>query len=190
MAFAASDAHAGVRPGWQPLSTEWAYYHALKRDGGTPHDGTTMSGMLEALQLDGQADEAAWPYITELFTDSSTWVPPKVRSVYRRKSTPQTPTVKAIIDHLDNDEPVLFTMSISKSFFNPNAGGIVDALEHVEPKRIHALVAVGHGRSEHDTYILVRNSWGEAWGIEGYGWVATSYLEPRLLSAATMAGEL
>ena len=36
MAFAASDAHAAARDGWEPLSTEWAYYHALKRDGGLP----------------------------------------------------------------------------------------------------------------------------------------------------------
>ncbi len=53
MAFAASDAHAGVRPGWQPLSVEWVYYHAIKRDGGIPHDGATMEGMLAALRLDG-----------------------------------------------------------------------------------------------------------------------------------------
>jgi len=69
MAFAASDAHAGVRAGWQPLSIEWAYYHALKRDGGAPHDGATMESMLAVLRFDGQPDEAVWPYIAELFTD-------------------------------------------------------------------------------------------------------------------------
>ena len=36
MAFAASDAHGAARDGWEPLSTEWAYYHALKRDSGLP----------------------------------------------------------------------------------------------------------------------------------------------------------
>jgi hypothetical protein len=61
MAFAASDAHAGVRAGWRPLSVEWAYYYALKRDRGVPHDGATMGGMLAALRLDGQPDEEAWP---------------------------------------------------------------------------------------------------------------------------------
>ena len=39
MAFAASDAHAAVRPDWVPLSCEFAYFHALKRDGGTRATG-------------------------------------------------------------------------------------------------------------------------------------------------------
>jgi hypothetical protein len=49
-AFAASDAHAGVRPGWDPLSVEWAYYHAVQRDGGKPDDGATMDSMLKGLE--------------------------------------------------------------------------------------------------------------------------------------------
>ena len=190
MAFAASDAHAGARAGWDPLSVEWAYYHALKRDGGTPHCGTTMDGILATLRLDGQPDEAAWPYIAELFTDVTGWVPPRADPVFRRGATPQTATVETMIDRLDADAPVLFTMSVSTSFFRPDRDGIIAAVEPLEPKRVHALVAVGHGRRGRDRFVLVRNSWGETWGIEGYGWVATGYLEPRLLQAAVMAGEL
>jgi Papain family cysteine protease len=190
MAFAASDAHAGVRAGWQPLSTEWAYYHALKREGGAPHDGATMTGMLDALRINGQPEEAAWPYIAELFTDMTVWVPPKAAPVFRRDSTPQTATVEAIIDRLDANDPVLFTMSVSTSFFRHGPGGVIAAVEPLEPKRVHALVAVGHGHRQQDVFVLVRNSWGQAWGVDGYGWVATSYLKSRLLRVATMAGEL
>ena len=95
-----------------------------------------------------------------------------------------------MIDRLDADDPVLFTMSISISFFRPDTDGIIVAVEPLEPRRIHALIAVGHGRLQHETFILVRNSWGDDWGIKGYGWVATRYLKPRLLRAATMLGEL
>jgi hypothetical protein len=190
MAFAASDAHAGARAGWRPLSVEWAYYYALKRDGGTPHDGATMGGMLEALRLDGQPEESAWPYIAEMFTDMTLWVPPKVDPVFRRETTSRTATVEAIMDRLDADEPVLFTMSVSNSFYRPGPGGVIDTAEPLEPKRVHALIAVGHGHRHSETFVLVRNSWGEAWGAKGNGWVATNYLQPRLLQAATMAGEL
>src|SRR4029453_14873936 len=45
MAFAASDTHTAVRSGWELLSCEYAYYHALQYDNGAPGDGTTLSGM-------------------------------------------------------------------------------------------------------------------------------------------------
>jgi Zn-dependent peptidase ImmA (M78 family) len=190
MAFAASDAHAGARAGWQPLSTEWAYYYALKRDGSVPHEGATMSGMLDAIRLDGQPEEAAWPYIAEMFTDMAVWVPPKANPVFRRESAPRAATIEEMIDCLEADDPVLFTMSVSTSFFKPGPGGVIDAAEPLEPKRVHALIAVGHGHRQQEIFVIVRNSWGEPWGVEGYAWLATSYLKPRLLRAATMAGEL
>ena len=36
LAFATSDAHAGVRPGWVPLSCEYVFYHAVKFDDRDP----------------------------------------------------------------------------------------------------------------------------------------------------------
>lgn len=105
MAFAASDAHAGVRGGWQPLSAEWVYYHALKRNGGTPHDGVTMEGMLAALRLDGQPEEEAWPYIAELFTDLTAWVPPKANPVFRRESRPLAATIEMLIARTTQTSP-------------------------------------------------------------------------------------
>jgi hypothetical protein len=190
MAFAASDAHAGVRPGWQPLSVEWAYYYRLKQDRSVPHKGATMGGMLAALRLDGQPEEEAWPYIAELFSDITAWVPPKANPVFRRDSTPQAATVESIIERLDADEPVLFTVSISPAFFRPDTDGVVASGEPVQPKRVHALVAVGHGHRGADRFVLVRNSWGAAWGLNGHAWIAVGYLKPRLLRAATMAGDL
>jgi hypothetical protein len=191
MAFAGSDAHAAARGAWQPLSVEWAYFHGLKRDGGVPHAGATMVGMLESLRLDGQPKEAAWPYIAQLFTDIAAWVPPHADTIFRRDNTPQSATIETILACIDADHPVVFTTSISQGFFRPGSGGIIDAAEPLEPKRVHALIAVGYGhRHKNDRFVLARNSWGEAWGTEGYGWIATNYLRPRLLRAATMAGEL
>lgn len=189
MAFAVSDAHAAARGAWTPLSVEWAYYHALKHDGSKPHAGVTMTGMLTALRSDGQPEESAWPYIAEKFTDMSGWVPPPANPIYRRESTQRPASIDTIRQCLDTGEALVLTLSISRSFFRPKLGGVIDATEVLEPRRIHAVIAVGYGHRQQETFILVRNSWGESWGIEGYAWASEIYLKPRLLRAATMAGE-
>ncbi len=191
MAFAASDAHAGARPGWEPLSVEWAYYHALKRDGVQPHQGVHLCTMLATVRSDGQPVEACWPYVPELFTDLSAWQPPtSADPIFRRESENAPATVSNIIDRLDQAQPVLFTMSISPAFYRPDPAGIVTSAEPPMPKRVHALVAVGYGARGTDRFVLVRNSWGTAWELDGHAWVDAAYLAPRLLVAATMAGEL
>ena len=116
LAFAASDAHAAVRSGWQPLSCEYAYYHAL----------------------------------------------------------------------LDNGSPVIVAMSISDTFYMPNNAGVVAGNEPPDPTRLHAVIAVGYGIEGGERLFLVRNSWGEFWGCDGYAWLTESYLAPRVIDLAIM----
>ncbi len=44
MAFAASDTHAAVRPGWEPLSCEFAYYMRCDATAVTPERGQRSLG--------------------------------------------------------------------------------------------------------------------------------------------------
>lgn len=187
MAFAASDIHAAVRPGWTPLSVEWAYYHALKRDGGIPHRGVAFDTMLAVIEEDGQPVETAWPYIAYLFTDVHAWIPPVAAPLYKRSSASFPAKSGDVITELNNDRPVVFTMSLSQAFYSPGLAGVISGAEPLDTP-VHALVAVGHGHRGTDQFILVRNSWGMGWGIDGYGWVDTAYLAPRLLATAIMTG--
>ncbi len=171
-AFAASDTHAGGRPGWDPLSAEWAYYHAVRRDGGKPNDGATMGSMLKALELDGQPHEAGWPYISDPITDLAAWKPPSgVVPLFRRDGEFVPATIDEIISKLDGGVPVLMSISVSDAFYMPGNDGVIDSTEKPDPKRRHAVVAVGYGIRASERMILIRNSWGTDWGIEGYSWV-------------------
>jgi hypothetical protein len=192
MAFTASDAHAGVRAGWDPLSVEWAYYHAVRRDGANPDDGATLTSMLKVLEADGQPHETGWPYIARPILDPAVWKPPPpgVSPLFRRDGNRIAATFDEVIEQLDAGVPVLMTMELSDAFYRPDEDGIVDATEKPDPKRKHAVVAVGHGVRAAERMILTRNSWGHDWGIAGYAWLTESYLTPRLLRAAILTKEL
>jgi C1A family cysteine protease len=190
MAFAASDVHAAARTGWDPLSTEWAYYHALKRDGGLPHQGATLDAMLATIKSDGQPVEAEWPYIKVPVLDVTSWNPPApAKQLFFRDHRTCPLTVQDVIDHVTAGTPVLVTMMLSNAFFRPDADGVVERDEPPDPKRRHAVVAVGHGERGKGRFVLVRNSWGEAWGLNGHAWIAVDYLTRRLTGAAIMTTE-
>jgi C1A family cysteine protease len=190
MAFAASDAHAAARTDWDPLSAEWAYYHALKRDGGLPEDGVTLDAMLATIKTNGQPVEADWPYIKAPITDLKSWKPPApVKQLFFRNHSTCSLIVQNIIERLDANTPVLITMTLSDAFYRPEANGIVERDEPIDPNRHHAVVAVGHGKRRADPFVLIRNSWGDAWGLNGHAWIAVRYLTPRLTGAAIMTTE-
>jgi C1A family cysteine protease len=68
----------------------------------------------------------------------------------------------------------------------PDDVGIVSGVGGDDPVRRHAVVAVGCGRARGEDAILIRNSWGASWGLEGHAWLPKSYLAPRITSLAIL----
>jgi hypothetical protein len=191
LAFAGSDAHAAARSGWEPLSAEWAYFHAIKRAYGHPADGATLGSMLAAIKLDGQPVEAEWPYVSCPITDIKSWKPPASSpKLFFRDHGACAVGVQDVLNQLDAGQPVLITMTLSDAFYRPSPDGVVDVVEPVDPKRRHAVVVVGYGERKSGKLVLLRNSWGRAWGLQGYAWVSVAYLTPRLTGASIMTREL
>ena len=193
LAFAASDTHDGLRDGWAPLSCEFAFYAAQKRAGRPPTSGALLSTMLDALLLDGQPDEKGWPYLAAVPADHRLWTPPAtVGPLYGRNGQRDGTDLSSILAALDRDTPVLMLTMLSRSFFQPRGDGVVDPAndELPEPAQRHAVVAVGHGTVDGTPAILIRNSWGPGWGLEGHAWLTERFLAPRLFATANLTEEV
>jgi len=191
LAFAASDGHAALRDGWTPLSCEYAYFHAQRRDRRAPDQGATLSAILNALRLDGQPAETGWPYLDQVPGDQ--WAPPATTGpCFGRKGSTAAVDLASILASLDAQQPVLLLSTLSASFFQPSGEGIVDPAndETPDPSLRHAILAVGHGLADGQGAILVRNSWGAGWGVEGHAWLTEKFVKPRLFATAILTEEI
>lgn len=188
LAFAASDAHAALRDPWAALSCEFVFYHAQRRAGRSPSLGASLPHMLDALKGDGQPVEADWPYLDALPANLDAYGPPGNVIAFRRAGEPRPDGVDEIISRLDTDQPALALMMISDAFYMPGPDGVIAAPAHEQPDplRRHAVVAVGHGRIGQTRTVLIRNSWGKDWGLNGYGWLPEPFLAPRLTRVALL----
>lgn len=192
LAFAASDAHAGARPGWDPLSCEFAFYQAQQRGKRPPSTGATLSHMLDALRLDGQPHEAGWPYLPATPIDAASWSPPiSPGRVFARDGHEGPASFNAARLHLANGAPVMLLLMLSASFFSPDAGVVTPASGETPQAAVrHAVIAVACGQVDGEDAILVRNSWGAGWGVDGHAWLTEGFVAPGLFALATLGGDV
>lgn len=182
-----------IRGARQPLSCEFAFYHAQRRAGRGPAQGALLAAMMAALRADGQPDEQGWPYLVTVPADHQLWKPPtSVGTCYGRNGVVGGLNLSSVIASLNQGQPVVLLTTLSRSFFLPDNDGVVDPAndEFPEPSQRHAVVAVGHGTVHGAPAVLVRNSWGASWGTSGHAWLTERFLKPRLFAIANLLEEV
>ena len=186
LAFATSAANENLGCVGEHLSVEYLYYHAVARtQGANPHAGTTMEAAAAALLHDGQPAESHWPYLDVI---STAWAPPSgLAPIHRGALVVGKLSFGEIADELEAARPVVLGMLITDRFYVPDSDGRV-LLDPTDTARGgHAILAVGHGTDATAQYLLVRNSWGPAWGLNGHAWLRQDYVRTYLHQTATIA---
>jgi len=109
--------------------------------------------------------EEDYPYTAGTDACFAPWFGPvNVKEVYHVKSYSESQLMAAIAQG-----PVSVTIDADATVFHAYTSGVISGTA-CGSKLDHAVVAVGYGTDEVTglDYYLVRNSWGKAWGDEGY----------------------
>jgi len=168
-----------------PLSRAFLYYEERKKEGTVDQDAGAMpvDGMATLKNL-GVCPDSQMPYSDTDFTTAPTSqdiidaAPYKIAE-YHAVSSPAL--MKAA---LAEGHPIVLGFLVYSSFESDNVAktGIVPT-PNVNKEQLlggHAVLAVGY--DDANKWVIVRNSWGKAWGDKGYCYMPYGYFTPHLVS--------
>lgn len=186
LAFALSELNRVYQKAPETLSADYLYSSAaLAVPGWRPGDGLVLSSGLAAVGTPGQPSERQFPY-----SSTEPTVPlmllPQYPPMYKASFIRIAPSVKEIVAFADGGKPLGLVVNLTLTFFDPSKpDGIVTFEDVALPGHRHAILSVGYGidSTTQEPHVLIRNSWGERWGLNGYGWISQSYIEAHALDA-------
>lgn len=187
----AHDALAGADPTVDTAMAPEAIWWYCARRSQTFPTGMALDHGGEALRCSGQPSLSQWPWNPNLgygTEDPPTAVgaPPWQRARTFVFEPAHDGVEDQIEDSLAAGYPVVLVVEVTREFENPAPDGSIDVPDIRSPTGdYHAVLVVGAvADSVHGRRLLIRNSWSEAWGASGYGWLSLDYLVANAVQAA------
>lgn len=182
VAFAVSGAHEWHAGDATVRSTEDAMWAAHQIGEVQGREATTVSWALEGLERHQHTCEASWPYGTPRWSSGR---PSAARDAANRRALPPwsdlgAATFDMVTAEMQAARPVVLTLAVVTAAWYHTAS-LIDAEPGMKTPGNHAVLAVG-ALVEPDR-LIIKNSWGPAWGEHGYGYVTRRYYDHYALRA-------
>ena len=195
VAFAATAGHEVLRANGEDLCEEFLHWGAKQRDG-LPRlvEGTTLAAAAATLADIGQPPEHHWPYDEARDYRAATYQPPAdalaaALALRVTGGAAITPTAASLLSALQAGQAVLLGIRLYSTWhFITRDGKIRMPAAGTTSFGGHAVLIVGYRPDgSGGGSFIVRNSWGDNWGYEGYGYLPGQYVDAHGIEAWALA---
>jgi len=151
-----------------------------------------MDSTIRALTEVGQPYEELWPYEPTRYEMAQEYRPPSEISqddcFKVRWGNGVRPIVEDLKWNIRVGRVVLVGLRIYYSFHTSSDGKISIPRVAELPCGRHVVLLVGYNDDEQQ--FIFKNSWGDNWGTDGYGFLPYSYLEGHTLAACIFSNNM
>lgn len=158
---------------------ERAVRHTQKTD-----SGASLRDGIKTLAKTGDCLESLWPYIIKKFKTKPSLKAYQNAQDYQIINYYRLYTIDEMKHTISSGFPFVFGFAVYESFESKEVKktGIMP-IPKLDERMVggHAVCAVGYDDAK--KYFIIRNSWGEKWGDQGYFYMPYAYIINNLLAA-------
>lgn len=170
------------------LSPRYALWGAKLEDEwpGDDYDGSSGRAGCDAARKHGVCQWYKWPYRP---FDLSGKAPDADANaaLYRITRYERVRTPLEMQHAIEAHGFCLATLDVHTGWIRPGSSGRIRYDSRYYKRGLHFVVLCGY--DDQDGYWLLRNSWGQGWGDQGYGWLKYQDAEANLYDAWTVSHE-